>query len=55
MFEKTLDANTCGGHTLQDFMTTVSIKLANKKEKAERYKMAETVNTAHNHPHLENC
>ena len=33
MCEETIDANTCRGHTLQDFMTTVPIQLANKKKK----------------------
>ena len=33
MCKKTRNTNTCRGHTLHNFMTTVSIKLANKKKK----------------------
>ena len=41
--EETIDANTCRGHTLQDFMTTVPIQLANKKKKrnaTKRHKLS---------------
>ena len=41
--EETIDANTCRGHTLQNFMTTVSIQLANKKKKrnaTKRHKLS---------------
>ena len=41
--EKTRNANTCRGQTLQDFMTTVPIQLANKKKKrnaTKRHKLS---------------